>query len=256
MTYPVFKIIHCSGCYSYLIGCPETRQAVLVDPKVGRTADYLNFLSLYGLRLGAVVDTHTHADHLSTSTVFAKDGVELWMSHRSACQRPRRPLGDGDELGVGNLRFRALELPGHTPDSIALYGHGMVLTGDSLFVGGLARADFRGSDPAALFDSVKEKLMALPDETLVFPGHGYNDILFSTIGTERASNPALRHASGRDYAAALGAVEGRGNTPDVDRVLALNLEADPELPESAGTAAACCAAPGAGGGDLGIRQVL
>ena len=98
--------------------------------------------------------------------------------------------------------------------------------------------------------------MGLPDETVVFPGHGYNDILFSTIGRERVTNPPLRYDSGREYAERLGAVEGSGNTPAVDATLDLNLQAHPALPESPGTVATCCASPGSGRGQPEIREVI
>ena len=255
MTHPIVKVAGSSGCQSYIVGCPETRQALLVDPKVGQEATYRNLIEAYGLTLSGTLDTHTHADHLSATSRFLRDGVPLAMSGATTSQREKRALADGDTVEVGSLAFRVIEVPGHTPDSIALFGHGMCITGDSLFVGGLARADFRGSDPEQLFDSVQARLMTLPDETLVFPGHGYEDLLFSTIGKERESNPALQHASGAAYAEALGAVEGAGNSEAVDEMLAMNLEADPELPESPGTVAACCASPGDARGRATIGEV-
>ena len=179
-TTPVFKVLEGEGCRSYLIGCPASRQALLIDPKVGMERAYAWFLDAYDLELAAVLDTHTHADHLSASTRF---DVPLYMSHRTPVRRPKHALEQGTELRVGELAFEAREVPGHTADSVALVGHGMAFTGDSLFVGGLARADFRGSDPAQLFESVERELLSLPDDTLVFPGHDYADLLFSTIGT-------------------------------------------------------------------------
>jgi glyoxylase-like metal-dependent hydrolase (beta-lactamase superfamily II)/rhodanese-related sulfurtransferase len=249
MTQPIVKTLNDSGCFSYLIGCPNTRLALLVDPKIERRADYQMLLDEYQLHLHAVIDTHTHADHLSDSVTYLQQGIELWMSRHSRCKRPYQAVREGDDLEIGQLKFRVVEVPGHTEDSIALVGQGLAITGDSLFIGGLARADFRGSDPVELFESVQSKLMSLPEETLVFPGHGYNNILFSTIGQERQSNPVFKHTSGVSYAQELQAVEGRGNTPAVDATLDMNLEAAPELPESPGVAAACCAAgatPGQG----------
>ena len=256
MSHPIVKITSSSGCQAYLIGCPETRQALLVDPKVGQEASYRQLVAKYGMTLAAVVDTHTHADHLSASSLFLRDGVPLWMSAATQCERPKRGLRDGDEVTVGTLRFSVLEVPGHTPDSIALFGEGLLLSGDSLLVGGLARADFHGSRPAQLFDSVTQKLMTLPDDTLVFPGHGYADILFSTISCERETNAALRYASGAEYAESLGAREGEGNSPAVDEMLAKNLLQDPELPESPPTVAACCASGGDGAGRLSIPEIV
>jgi glyoxylase-like metal-dependent hydrolase (beta-lactamase superfamily II)/rhodanese-related sulfurtransferase len=231
-----------TGCATHLIGCRATKDAVLIDPKAGQTETYLETARRMGLRIRFVLDTHTHADHVSDSASFLGRGVELWMSAETTCKRPHRAIADGEEVRVGELRLRALHVPGHTPDSIALYGHGIVATGDTLLAGSLGRADFRGSDPSQLFENVRAKLLALPDETLVLPGHGYRDVLFSTIGHERAHNPALRADSGASYASALGLQPGAGNSRDVDEVLALNVEARPRMWKAPRKVAACCAA--------------
>ncbi|MFT7668443.1 MAG: sulfur dioxygenase [Planctomycetota bacterium] len=252
MKNPIVKIIQDSGCCSYLVGCRQTKKCVIVDPKVGQEGIYLDLIESFGLNLIATIDTHTHADHLSASSIFLKQEVALWMSNQTQCSRDYRALSPGETIEIGELAFKVLEVPGHTPDSIALFGHGLLLSGDSLFMGGLARADFHGSDPERLFNSVQEQLMSLPDDTLVFPGHEYNDYLFSTVGYERANNPALQHASGSAYAKSLDNIEGAGNSPGVTSNLACNLERDPELPESPPNVAACCAAPSAGGGEVTI----
>ena len=186
-SHPVLKVVNSDGCQSYIVGCPDTRECVIVDPKVGRESVYLAMLEHYELRLVAIFDTHTHADHLSAAPRICKRSddldLPLWMSAATTVDRPITQLRHGDDVTVGKLAFRVIEVPGHTPDSVALFGEGLVLTGDSLLIGGLARADFVGSNPAQLFDSVQRELMRLPDDTMVLPGHGYNDILFSTIAT-------------------------------------------------------------------------
>jgi glyoxylase-like metal-dependent hydrolase (beta-lactamase superfamily II)/rhodanese-related sulfurtransferase len=248
MQTPIFKVVASDGCRSYLIGCPTTRACLLVDPKVGREDLYRSLMEAYGLELVGIFDTHTHADHLSAAPRFVTEDVPLYMSHQTPVKRAMRHLRDGAEVTVGRLTFHAIEVPGHTPDSLALYGHGLVLTGDSLFIGSLARADFLGSDPAQLFTSVRERLLTLPEGTLAFPGHDYGDLMFTTVDHEGEHSEALRHQSGADYAASLGATPGAGNSDAVNANLELNLAPDPELPESAGNVAACCAAPSAGGG--------
>lgn len=250
---PVFKILAQEGCNTYIVGCPNTRKALVIDPKVGGEQSYAFALEAYDLELSAVLDTHTHADHLSASSRLAGGAALLYMSRHTGVKREKHALAQGDTLSVGDLRFEVREVPGHTADSIAIIGHGCAFTGDSLFVGGLARADFRGSDPAQLFESVQRELMPLPPETLVFPGHGYNGILFSTIGHEAQHNPALQHADGAAYAKELGAVEGAGNTPAVDQMLSLNAQANPELPSAPPNAAACGAA--SAGGGLEIAEI-
>ena len=244
---PILKTITSDGCRSYLVGCEATGACLLVDPKVGNEATYRSLMDSYGLELQGVFDTHTHADHLSAATRFMAPGVPLYMSHATPVQRATHALRDGDELVVGKLTFHVIEVPGHTPDSLALFGHGLVLSGDSLFVGSLARADFLGSDPAQLFQSVTERLMTLPEGTLVYPGHDYNDILFTTIEHEQENSDALRHSDGAAYAESLNATIGAGNSAAVNLNLELNLATSPDLPESAGNAAACCAAPSSGG---------
>lgn len=247
MLHPMVKVISDSGCQSYVIACRETKKALVIDPKVGRRSTFHDTFRAFGVEPAAVLDTHTHADHLSDSLAFHREGIPVHMSRLTTCRRPITRLGAGDELRVGNLTFEVREVPGHTDDSLALVGHGLCVSGDSLLIGGLARADFRGSDPARLFDSVKAQLLTLQDATIVLPGHSYGDLLFSTIGTEKAKNAALAHADGAAYAKAMDLREGAGNTPDVDQVLALNLDAHPELPDEAVTAAACCAAGSAVG---------
>jgi rhodanese-related sulfurtransferase len=163
------------------------------------------------------------------------------MSRHTPCRRRLTRVGDGDRIGVGELSFEVREIPGHTVDSIALVGHGIVLCGDTLFAGGLARTDFRGSDAAQLFESVTARLLSLPDGTLVFPGHDYRDLLFTTVGHERRTNPALAHADGAAYAAAARDVAGAGNSPDVDAMLAANIKEEPDLSGVTVGAAACCA---------------
>lgn len=247
MITPILKVLHSEGCRSYLVGCPVTRQALIIDPKVGQENLVRYYLECYDLHLSGILDTHTHADHLSASVRFAGPDVPIWMSQHSSTRRAFHGLEHGQELAIGDLKFKALEVPGHTPDSIALFGHGLVFTGDSLFIDGLARSDFYGSDSAQLFDSVVQKLMGLPQGTLVFPGHDYGDHLFSTIGCEATHNPALTFKSGEDYAKSLHNIEGAGNSPAVKNMISLNLERDPELPNTPMNAAACCASPSAGG---------
>jgi sulfur dioxygenase len=238
--HPIVKSIVDQGCQSYWVACPLTREALLVDPKIGRRDTYARAAAAFALKPVAVVDTHTHADHLSDSIHFEREGLTLYMSRRTGCQRRLTRVGEGDEIAVGGLRLRVLEVPGHTGDSIALAGGGLVLTGDSLLVGSLGRTDFRGSDAATLFESVATRLMALDDSTVVLPGHGYRDVPFSTIGVERRSNPALAAGDARAYAAKVADVEGRGNSPDVDFMLATNVAAEPSLPESGSAVVACC----------------
>ena len=245
MQHPVIKVIHDSGCQSYIIGCRDSGAALLIDPKLGRRETYRKCLADFGLTAAGMVDTHTHADHLSDSVAFLKEGLPLYMSRLTGCRRDVVRIGDDDVVRVGELTFRVIEVPGHTDDSVALVGHGLAIVGDTLFAGSLARADFRGSDPARLWESVSRRLLTLPDDTVILPGHNYRDVLFTTVGVEKRTNPALQHKDAASYAAEIAAVEGAGNTPDVDEMLRLNQQANPSLPDDPGVVAACCDAGGA-----------
>jgi glyoxylase-like metal-dependent hydrolase (beta-lactamase superfamily II)/rhodanese-related sulfurtransferase len=266
----ILKTFNDSGCFAHLVGDPQSREALLIDGKAGKRAVYERALKDYDLKLAGVVDTHTHADHLSDSAAWVKLGLPLYMGAATGCARKHVGLEEGSKVALGALTFTAFEVPGHTSDSIALYwnggqngggsgggngaGPGVVFAGDTLFAGSLARADFRGSNPERLFESVQSKLMKLPNSTVVLSGHGYQDVLFTTIGHERAHNPALHHPHAAAYASSLNAVEGRGNSPEVDVMLATNLAADPKLPEGALVVAACCSMGGAPIAGARIRE--
>jgi len=154
--------------------------------------------------------------------------VELWLSNRSASARPHRRLAHGEIVHVGELRFMGLNVPGHACDALALEGHGLVVTGDTLLAGGLARTDLPDGDPARLFESVRRLLLTLPDSTVVLPGHGYRDVLFTTIGHERRHNSHLRHADGAAYARSR---RPRAElTPAIESTLAFNLAERPPEP--------------------------
>lgn len=186
-------------CRTYLLTSPRAREAVLVDPVLERVEDYLRQLSREGLSLRCVIDTHTHADHLSGCAALRDRTDAAYLMHRAApAPCVTRRLEDGETLGLGELSVRFLHTPGHTGDSLTLLVGDRLLTGDFLFIGssGAGRLDLPGSDPAVHFDSLS-KLDTIPDETVVLPAHDYQGRLESTLGTERASNPVLT-PRGRD----------------------------------------------------------
>jgi sulfur dioxygenase len=196
----LFRELNHGKCKTYLIACEETRQAALVDPVRERLERYLAILAYEGLKLGAVIDTHTHADHRTASFDLRElVGATVIMHRRAPAPHVDRHVEDGDTIPVGKVEIRVLYTPGHTPDSISLYGGGRVLTGDTLLIGGTGRSDFAGGDPAAQYDAITEKLFRLPDETLVFPAHDYRGNTSSTIGEEKRSNPRVARRSRETY---------------------------------------------------------
>jgi len=189
----LFEQITTGGCQSYLLGCEASRAAVLIDPEFSQIDRYLGLAGQEGLHIRYVVDTHTHADHFSASRELGKAvGAPVVMHRLSPAPFPELRLDDGDMLMAGALKLKALHTPGHTRDSMSLLMDDRVFTGDALLIGGTGRTDLPSGDPHALFESLFDKLLKLPPETLVFPAHDYKGRSHSTIGAEIAENPRLQ----------------------------------------------------------------
>ncbi|BHH82908.1 MBL fold metallo-hydrolase [Desulforhopalus sp. 52FAK] len=194
---------------SYIIGCEETKKAAIVDPG-GDEELLLGEIDKQGLTVEYIIATHGHPDHvcgnrklqeatgakiiMHTADVdfFEKDEVKQYFSMLGL--EPSPPVdtivSGGDDIKIGNLSFKVIHTPGHTPGGICLYSAPHLITGDTLFVGGLGRTDFPGGSHQELLESIRTELLTLPPETVVWPGHGYGGSK-STIGNEAASNPFL-----------------------------------------------------------------
>jgi glyoxylase-like metal-dependent hydrolase (beta-lactamase superfamily II)/rhodanese-related sulfurtransferase len=189
----IFETFAAGGCKSYIIGCEATRAAALIDPEISLIDCYIGYATQHGLHIRYIVDTHTHADHFSASRELCKALSAPVVMHRlSPAPYADLRLDDGDMLIVGELRLKALHTPGHTRDSICLVLADRVLTGDTLLIGSTGRTDLPTGDPHALYDSLFEKVLTLPPETLVYPAHDYKNLGHSTIGAEIAENPRLQ----------------------------------------------------------------
>jgi glyoxylase-like metal-dependent hydrolase (beta-lactamase superfamily II)/rhodanese-related sulfurtransferase len=202
-----------SGCLSYLIGCAEAGRAVIVDPGRDRVHDYLRIARKKGLTITDVVETHTHADHISGNRDLASaTGATIRLHRAAAAAFDHVPLADGDVLRLGTVTLEVRHAPGHTPDSICLlvtdHARGgapwFVLTGDTLFVGSVGRPDLGGASAAEdIYESLRRVLLPLDDGVEVYPGHGAGSACgramsaktASTIGFERRFNPAFRFDS-------------------------------------------------------------
>lgn len=206
-----------SGCLSYLVGCGEAGEAVVVDPGRDRVAEYVRLARKKGLRITAIFETHTHADHISGNRDLAAAArARIMLHHSSGAAFEHIPVRDGDELELGKVRLRILHTPGHTPDSISLLvtdrSRGdvpwFVLTGDTLFVGSIGRPDFGGHGAAEqIYESLTKVLLPLDDSVEVYPAHGSGSLCGramsaksgSTIGFERRFNPMLRARSPQEF---------------------------------------------------------
>jgi len=195
---------------SYLVACPETGEALLIDP--GGPAPALSArLQQEGWRLRWIVNTHGHADHIAGNDQWAaRTGARIVIHHldweffrRPEMQAAARAEGfsplsradvlvnDGQRLPLGRREAVVLHTPGHTPGGICLYFPGHLFTGDTLFVGAAGRTDLPGGSLETLISSLEAKIMPLPDETRIWPGHDYGDTPSSTLGEEKIHNPFL-----------------------------------------------------------------
>ncbi|MDZ8185497.1 MAG: FAD/NAD(P)-binding protein [Nostoc sp. ChiSLP02] len=180
-----------SSTYTYLIADLETKTAVLVDSVLEQVERDLKVLQQLDLTLRYCLETHIHADHITgTDRLRSLTGCLAIVPENSAAACADRYIGDNDILQLGNVRIRAIATPGHTNSHLAyLVNDTHLLTGDALFIRGCGRTDFQNGDPGALYDAVTQKLFALPEDTLVYPGHDYQGQTASTIGEEKRWNP-------------------------------------------------------------------
>ena len=181
-----------SSTYTYLLGCEETGRAVLIDPVISSMDRDLEELARLGLKLSYSVDTHIHADHITAAAELKK----ITGSQIAAPAFDRLPctdvgLEEGRPLMVGSLELLPMHTPGHTDGHHAYRLEDRIFTGDALLIEGCGRTDFQNGNSDALYDSVTQKLFSLPDETLVYPGHDYNQRCVSSILQEKQRNPRL-----------------------------------------------------------------
>jgi glyoxylase-like metal-dependent hydrolase (beta-lactamase superfamily II) len=186
-----------SSTYTYLVADPVARVAALIDPVLEQVDRDLALVRELGLTLTHVLDTHVHADHVTgAGRIRERTGARTCASTAGA---PCVDVGlaEGDVIRIGEIPITAIATPGHTDDGLSYLVPGAVFTGDTLLIRGCGRSDFQNGDAAQLHDSITRKLFALPDETLVYPGHDYRGHTVSTIGEERRHNPRV---AGRDRA--------------------------------------------------------
>lgn len=186
-----------SSTYTYLIACEETRATVLIDTVNTEVPKYLQLLHELELTLVYVLDTHTHADHITGAGALRDiTGCKTLLGAEAHSACVSAGITDGDLIPVGKLELRALYTPGHTDDSYSYLleqdGQYYVFTGDTLLIRGTGRTDFQNGSAEAQYHSLFEKLLKLPDHTWVYPAHDYKGWQVSTIGEEKQHNPRLQ----------------------------------------------------------------
>lgn len=211
------------NCFAYLIADVDAGEAALVDPRADRVEDYLRDLQARGLRLGLVIETHTHADHLSgAAELRARTGAEVLLAAAARSEVATGRLRDGDRRRVGRHDIEVIATPGHTDDSISLLVDGALLTGDALLIGGAGRTDFQNGSPEALYETLHARLAGLPGALVVYPGHDYAGRTHSTLAQERQTNALLRLADRDRFVATLRAAR-QPKPANMDAMVAANI---------------------------------
>jgi sulfur dioxygenase len=191
-----------SGTYTYLLASRRGGEALILDPVLEKVDRYLQLIRELDLKLVKAVDTHLHADHI-TGLGALRDRTRCItvMGEQSGVDVVSMRVGDGDRLRIEGIDLDVMYTPGHTDDSYSFRMADRVFTGDTLLIRGTGRTDFQNGDPRAQYESIFNRLLRLPDETMVFPAHDYKGDTVSTIGEERAFNPRLQVKSAEEYAA-------------------------------------------------------
>ncbi|MFZ5656167.1 MAG: MBL fold metallo-hydrolase [Pseudomonadota bacterium] len=181
-----------SSTYTYLLGCPETGQCVLIDPVMPTWQRDLEVINHLGMQLSMTIDTHIHADHITSAAVLRREtGSRVAMPALERMPCADVGMVEGTPLAIGGVRLDPLHTPGHTDTHFALLAGDRVFTGDALLIEGCGRTDFQNGDARQLYESVRGKLFGLPADTLVFPAHDYQGRWVSSIAQERQRNPRL-----------------------------------------------------------------
>src|SRR6476646_1715507 len=189
-----------SSTYSYLLASRPGGEALIIDPVLEKVDRYLHLIKELDLKLVKAVDTHLHADHI-TGLGALRDHTHCItvMGEQTKADVVSMRLADGDKLTIEGLALEAIYTPGHTDDSYSFILPDRVFTGDTLLIRGTGRTDFQNGDPRQQYDSIFNRLLKLPDATLVYPAHDYKGDTVSTIGEEKAYNPRLQVKSVQEY---------------------------------------------------------
>ena len=189
-----------SSTYSYLLARRTGGEALLIDPVRDDTDKYLQLIRELDLSLVFAIDTHVHADHVTALGALREaTACTTIMGEQSRAVCVSRTVTDGELITIDGVTLEAIYTPGHTDDSYSFKMADRVFTGDTLLIRGTGRTDFQNGDPRAQYDSLFNKLLRLPDQTLVYPAHDYKGWTVSTIGEERAHNPRLQISGIDEY---------------------------------------------------------
>ena len=189
-----------SSTYTYLISSGQGREALIIDPVIENVAEYINVLKELDLKLVKVIDTHIHADHVTGASKL-KDITKCStiMGDHTPAESVEIKVKDDEYINLDNIKIRAMYTPGHTSDSYSFLMNNYLFSGDTLLINGTGRTDFQNGSSKDAYNSIFNKLLKLPDETLLYPAHDYKGEKVSTIGKEKKQNPRLQVDSVDEY---------------------------------------------------------
>ena len=182
-----------SSTYTYLISSGKGREALIIDPVIENVNEYISLLKELDLKLVKVIDTHIHADHVTGASKL-KDITKCStiMGAHTPAELVEIKIKDDQYINVDNLKIRAMYTPGHTSDSYSFLMNNYLFSGDTLLINGTGRTDFQNGNAKDAYNSIFNKLLKLPEETLLYPAHDYKGEKVSTIGKEKKQNPRLQ----------------------------------------------------------------
>ena len=190
-----------SSTYTYIISSGKGREALIIDPVIEHTDEYVKVLESLDLKLVKVIDTHIHADHISgLNELNKRTNCTRIMGEKSKSEVVDLKLKDNENISIENIQLKAIYTPGHTDCSYCYVMNDRVFTGDTLLINGTGRTDFQSGSPYDAYESLFNKLLKLPEKTLIYPAHDYNGKKNSTIETEKNNNPRLQVSSKEEYA--------------------------------------------------------
>tara|TARA_A100001011_G_scaffold388514_1_gene468301 strand:- start:1968 stop:2648 length:681 start_codon:yes stop_codon:yes gene_type:complete len=189
-----------SSTYTYIIASSEGREALIIDPVLDNVEDYIKILNQLNLKLVKVIDTHIHADHVTgAGKLRDKTKCVTIMGEHTPTDAVELKVKDDEIIKLDKLNFRAIYTPGHTSDSFCFLMDKYLFSGDTLLINGTGRTDFQNGSSTDAYNSIFNRLLKLPEDTLLYPAHDYKGETVSTIGKEKRSNPRLQVRNVDEY---------------------------------------------------------
>ena len=189
-----------SSTYTYLIASAKGREALIIDPVLENIEQYIKLLNELDLKLVKVIDTHIHADHITAASKLKNaTNCTTIMGEHTPSDTVEIKVKDDDIICVDKLKIKVIYTPGHTKDSYSFIMDDCLFSGDALLINGTGRTDFQGGNSKDSYNSIFNRLLKLPEETLLYPAHDYNGQTVSTIGKEKKFNPRLQVNSVNEY---------------------------------------------------------